>query len=755
MRTSYLNGIVVSALSLFATTSYSQVLLEEVVVTAQKREQNISDIGISITAFSGDQLKTLGLTETIQLAAQTPGLYISDFGGGATTIFTIRGSAQLSFDDQHEAPVAVYSDGAYNPYLSGVGFSFFDLDRVEVLRGPQGTLFGRNATGGVVHLLSARPTREFDGYLEATVGEYGQQRFEGAVSGPLTDTVAGRLATAYHRNDGYIENLTGAEDGGQIDNYSGRVQLLFEPNEEMSVRLIGHWSKDDTVGQAYHLEAAAPDANGLMVANPALTQYQNFCQTLGFPPGSPATTGTADCFGTPNDGDLFTVPADNAGFFERDHYGVTAELNWDQGDFQVTNIINWQSLEKDYAEDVDVSPAPIMVFAPSMDSSNWSEEFRLSWDRENVDFMTGFYYLSIENDMLAVSDFDFLAGGFPFDIVNSHSMDTETWAVFLQGEWSFAPQWTLIGGLRWTEDDKDYTYITSCPDQFFAPGNTDCLGAIGVPGGLGIVQEIPFTELSRSEGDWSGAIELDWKPNDEWLVYAKISRGHKAGGFNGGAAAFFTPDQMEYDGEILWSYEGGIKATLFGGTAHINSSIFYYDYNDFQSFDASGISLVVSNLQAENIGAEIEIVTNPWDGWEFLFGISLQDADQNDYTFNGITRDRPMPNAPNVMLNGLGRYEWAGLLGGRMFAQIDFNYVDERSLGAIDHPSTFDDGYVIANTKLGWTSVDQRWDIELWVKNFNDAEYRPWGSQFADFFGGNLFTVAPPRWVGATARYRL
>ncbi len=186
------NSILFAAL--FFMMSVPAAVLEEVVVTAQKREQSLSDVGISVTAFTGEQMKALGISSTQDIDNQTPGLIVTDFGGGTTTVFTMRGAGQLDFNDQQEGPVAVYIDGAYNSYLAGVGFNFYDLERVEVLRGSQGTLFGRNATAGLVHIISAKPTEEHEGYVELTGGEYGQFKAEGAVSGPLSDSLMGRVS---------------------------------------------------------------------------------------------------------------------------------------------------------------------------------------------------------------------------------------------------------------------------------------------------------------------------------------------------------------------------------------------------------------------------------------------------------------------------------------------------------------------------------------------------------------------------------
>ena len=292
-------------------------LLEEVIVTAQKREQSIQDVGISVTAFSGEQIKQLGFTSTQEIDQHAPGLMVTDYGNGVTTVFTVRGSSQLDFADHQEAPVAVYLDGAYNSYLSGVGFFFYDLERIEVLRGPQGTLFGRNATGGLVQLVTAKPTREFEGYGEISGGEYGKVRFEGAVSGPLSATVSGRLSLLFDRDDGYVENRLG-DDLLDTDNKSGRAQLLFEPNEDVSLLVSGRWAIDDINGQGYSVTQSVTSADGLVRLSSSGAAYQSFCEnTVIFGPTTPAVLlARADCFGTvePDDG-IHEVGIDEVGFF--------------------------------------------------------------------------------------------------------------------------------------------------------------------------------------------------------------------------------------------------------------------------------------------------------------------------------------------------------------------------------------------------------------------------------------------------------
>ena len=247
--------------------------------------------------------------------------------------------------------------------------------------------------------------------------------------------------------------------------------------------------------------------------------------------------------------------------------------------------------------------------------------------------------------------------------------------------------------------------------------------------------------------------ELDWTPTDDLLVYAKYSRGNKAGGYNAGATFLFDAATVfSFDGEVLKSYEGGVKATLFNGRARLNASVFHYDYEGFQNFSAQGINLIVFNTDAENTGAEIELTANPFEGLELLLGLSLQDAKQKDVTFAGATRDMPMPNAPDVTLNGLGRYEWP-MAGGSMAAQVDFNYVDRRALNGIDHPALFDGSYVVANARIDYTTSNGRWELGLWLKNFTNENYVATTFDLSTFTGILIDVPNPPRWFGGTIRY--
>lgn len=738
-------------------TAMTQVL-EEIIVTAQKREQSLQDVGISVTAFSGDQLRELGLTSTQQLHEQVPGLMVTGFGGGATTVFTVRGSGQLDFGDQQESPVALYLDGVYNSYIAGSGFNFFDLERIEVLRGSQGTLFGRNATGGLVQLVTAKPGREFEGYGEFTAGEYEKIRFEGAVGGPLSDSFSGRLSIAYENDDSYMEDLGPNDAGLDVNNFSGRGQLLFEPNDELSILVSMRYSTDDTNGDAVSSRPLVTDLTG--VAGPGQgevlissgQQHVDWCNTEGGPIFGlfvAPVLGGVNCMGyVEPDDDPYTITTDTQGFFKRDTIGITATVDWDIGIGTLTSITDWVDFKKDLTEDADGTPLLLFNSNQDFDSNQFSQELRLAGETERTRWVLGAYYLNI--DSAYDTEVDFTNSFGPIRDSDS-SLETTTYAFFGQGEYDINDNWTLIAGIRWTEDEKRYAAVNRlCAPAFFipCPGNTFFSSLIlgGLVGGDGV----PSTKLS--DGDWSGNIELNWRPNDDMLVYGKVARGYKAGGFNTSLPGLYLANELTYGSETPLTFEGGFKTSLFGGTTRLNASVFYTDYQDFQTFTQDGLSLLVFNVDAEIVGAEIELITNPWDGWEFLFGVSLLDAEQQDLAgFDGI-RNRPMPNAADVSLNGLGRYEWP-MFGGNMAVQLDFNYVDERSLNAIDYRALIADSQFIANARIGYTTDDGHWHAELWVRNLTDELYYHSIFDTSTVHGSSEDILAAPRWFGGTVRY--
>jgi len=714
-------------------------ILEEVVVTAQKREQASQDVGISMTALSGKVLENLGMTQTEDLPMQTPGLTFSGYGGGVTTVFTIRGSGQLNFSDAYEPPVAVIQDGAYNSFIGGVGNAFFDLERVEVLRGPQSTLFGRNATGGVIQLISKRPeaTPSFNASL--TGGSLGLFRAETAFGGAIGENLSARAALFAERDGGYMKDRNG-DDLNNTKNISGRLQFLYKPREDISFHLLGRFSTDNTRTQGYVTKPGAVLANNAVVANPTRAVFNSFCTGLV---GSAPPPGSITCFGhVEPDNDPYTLATDRKGTFDRDHYGVTGTLDWKIGNaVSLVAITDYQDFNKAYLnEDSDGTPLDLFTFDQSQKAKQFSQELRFQGDHDGFRWIAGGYYLNIDSSFVVDNGLVFV----PVFFGGTATQKTETWAGFGQIEVDLAPRVTAIAGLRWTTDRKN-ARVVSTVDKI--ANNVRCL-----PGD--VVQFCGPYGRSRTEDKWSGVVELDYRVTDDVLLYAKATRGVKAGGFNVNSIFFFNANEFEFGGETLDSLEGGVKSVFWDGRARFNASVYHYDYKDFQTFTVQGTSTKVFNINARNTGAEIEAALSPVDGLELSLGAAVQDAKQLKLAsaYGGV-RDRPMPNAPDFSLSALVRYTWPAWTG-NAYVQGDVAYSGKRTLDAIDNPAAYSPASTTLNARAGWDMADDRFGLDLWVRNVTDEEVVNFYADTSTIFGGIIYGYAPPRTFGATLRFK-
>lgn len=739
-----LTVIPVSA-AILSPVAANAAVLEEIVVTANKREQNLQDVGISVSAFSGDQLRALGLESTTNLEAQTPGLIIAEFGGASTiTNVNIRGVAQLDFADHQESPNAVYVDGAYVSFIGGVGVSMFDLDRVEVLRGPQGTLFGRNATGGLLHIISKKPTEDFEAYVDLTVAEYDKVRVEGAVNGALSDSVRARLALSTSHSDGYIENRIGS-DISEDATINARAQFEFDLNDDAQLLLNFRYSDTDDVNAgAYNPVPAAPNpANDMLVEEitPATQPLlDGFCTAFGF--GAPGA-GAGSCLANPaeTDGNPYKGSYDTVGFFDREMTGVSATLTWDLGNFNLTSITDFQSIEKDYLEDNDSTALPLTTFGSTQDTDQFSQEIRFDGEGDDYRWQAGFYYLNIDGDAGSQVDQSVI---FDINFANSFSYETETWSVFGQAEFDLSDQLTLIAGVRWTEDEKEMDHLSTCVDAF------GTCAFFGLANGLRLTGD-------RDDEDWSGKLQLNYAPNDDWLIYAGITRGNKGGIIQAavGYTAGTTFDSLLIEPEVLTNYEVGFKGEILDGRGRLNASVFYYDYEDYQAFNFIGVAAALFNADADISGGEIELILTPTDNLDIVAGVAYLDSNVEDVSLpSGRIADQDMPFAPELSLNGLVRYGWE-MFGGEVAVQLDANWVDDRFFSSINHPIQSDEDYVVTNLRISYASGDGSWDVAAFVNNLDDEERINWAFDLSVAGGGyGIQAYSPPRWAGVNFVYR-
>ena len=375
-------------------------ILEEIVVTAQKREQNLQDVGLAVTAFSGEALRELGYTDSIDIAAQTPSLNIIQFHPSVTNI-NIRGCPRTSLPTTLSRPSpCLWTTPTSAPWAVPM-CSYSTLSGWRCCAGPQGTLFGRNATGGLVHFISAAPTEEADGYASATLGNYGATQLEGAIGGVWRKACRSGSPPALDQNDGYLENAAG-DDLRDADSFAVRLQVAWQPSDTVDVLAKVHYSQDDSNGNAYQHDATLQNALGLGERIPDDEDYNGF----GLGPGTDFN-GYRDA-----DGDPFAGEYDDSGFFTREIVGGNLQITWDLNDsVALTSVSNLLGMEKDYREDADSSPFPYFIFETTQDFDQFSQELRLHGANERLNWQTGVYYLNIDTDVGGFFDLDFFTFG--------------------------------------------------------------------------------------------------------------------------------------------------------------------------------------------------------------------------------------------------------------------------------------------------------------------------------------------------------
>lgn len=745
-------GLTLSGLFILPSVASSAVF-EEIVVTAQKREQNLQDVGISISAFTGDQLKSLGINSTKDLQNTTPGLVYSEFGGAASvSTFSLRGVAQLDFSDHNESPNAVYLDGAYISFIGGLGLSFFDVERAEVLRGPQGTLFGRNATGGLINLVSRQPTQEFEAYLDVTVGEYSQFDTEGAVSGGLTDNLSARLSFNTNSNDGFIKNDNPAgSESPEADNYGIRLQFLYDPSDDLSLHLglRGSENNKESVAGYDVSERVYPLANGLVIGERdsrfSLADYATYCSDFFFT--APDVAAGENCSGhAETDDDPFRVNSEK-GVFDREYYGATFTIEKEFDEISFTSITDYQMIDKFYSEDDDGSSVHYGRFTTDHKGEQYSQELRLTGGSDRMRWQSGLYFLYIDGEFS--SRFDFSDTGAITEGI--YDQETLSYAIFGQGEYDLTDELTAVLGLRYTYDEKDVNFHGSCIETFNDGG---CL-PFSQGGYLFSATDVHLAGFkgTAEDEDVSFKAQLDYKANDNALIYFGISRGVKSTTHSGSSFAALPQEQFFVEPEKLTSYEIGVKYSL-GESTRINASAFYYDYRDFQAFQFVGNATVLFNLDADIAGTDLELVSSFENGWDFLLGVSYLDTKAKDVVLpDGVTLlDREMALAPDLSVNAMIRKAW-NILDGEFAIQIDGNYVDSRFLSPINHPSNFLESYTVFNARMGYSSSDERWSVTAFVNNLADKEYRNYTLEASETAGNNLTTWGAPRWVGVTLTY--
>lgn len=741
-------ALAVAALSGFSAVPAQELTVEEVIVTATKRAESMQDVPISVTAFNEDSIKNLGLTESAAIATQTPNLqWRSDFGGTSPNIF-LRGVGNNSFHANAVGAVGIYSDGVYLNSNLTHAFPLFDLERVEVLRGPQGTLYGRNTTGGLVNFIARKPGIEegVNAYLQATLGAYKQRDLEFAGGMPLGAAGAARVAVQSQKRDGIFDaQVPGLSDKGENETLALRTLLNFQLTDDLGITVNLHGGKNDSDLRPFK-------SQGQLCPGGATPE--------GFGTGCTDFLGFAD---NRNFHDSFESLSTRQ---DTETYGAAITLEWDLPPFTVTSITAYEDAQRTMLEDTDRSPAEFLNGSFDAEAEQFSQELRFTSNGSGVlRWIGGLFYF--EEDMqqyegFAVNDLGpgVVTGVSPFEegLAFISAQDTQSYSLFGELNYALSERLTLTLGTRWTYDERDvhdYRAVlfnaNSVRGRFVSQSTAEALG-----------DDVNSVPLKEDWSKWSGRVGLDYALTDEVMFYVTVSRCFKGGEFNSGAA-FFVEEYSLTDPEFLTATEIGIKSTWLDNSLRFNAAAFHYDFDDQQVFtlaSGGGMNIPVqtlSNAGKSTIqGLEAELHYLPAQGWFLQLGLGWLDSEFDEYEIvdpsNGEVTDfsgNEQPSAPKLNFNGMARHEWRLAGGASLSAQADFVYTDQQFFTADNNPSLSEGDYWLLNGRITFTTADEKYAIVLWGRNLTDEEYIIAAFDSAAF-GLNSIGVGDPRTYGLT-----
>ncbi len=739
--------------------------LEEITVTARKREENLQDAPVSVTAFSESALELRSATSIQSLAAFTPNLEINSGkgdGGSTNAAIFIRGVGQNDFIFPTDPGVGLYVDGVYIARSIGGMLDLADVQRIEVLRGPQGTLYGKNTIGGAINVITTRPGNEFDGKLKATMGSDDRMDFDGRVNLPLLPgKLAAKLAASSHNQDGWVERAGDGLDLGDTGVDVVRGALAWTPTEALRIDLSADYSSIEQNGSPGILRGTFSYPGGLYdlynaVGAPLVAAMQ------GMPPGSQFDDSWV--------GDENTSYGTGPSLDDNETWGLNLTATWDIADtIALKSITAWREMDAKIKVDMDYSPFPVVETDEKQDQEQFSQEFQLSGDAfgQRLNWLAGAYYMREkahdENaTKLASGIYDSLelmpgafvplvpgfacpapfpapcAGGagnpyntiFDLDVSPTTELETDSWALFAQGSWQLTDKTSLTLGGRYSWDDKEYFISSYFPNS----------GKIATP---------PTTE-TQSWSKFTPKIGLDYQLNDDVMLYASWSKGFKSGGWNPRPLA---PSEFRgYDPETLEAWETGIKTRLFDNRMSFNVAAFYSDYKDVQlqtnTVDPNTGSLILSVDNAGEVelyGFEAEIVARPAAGLDLNLaaGYLHNEYDSLDPSV-GYSIDNVLPRAPKLTLSGGVQYRWelGGL--GSLTARLDASYRSKTYFDPQNSVQTAQESYTLLNSRISWADSAQRWEVALYGTNLNDEDYFT-SAEFVPSFGFYNGVVGRPR----------
>ncbi|MGI9328825.1 MAG: TonB-dependent receptor [Pseudomonadales bacterium] len=776
------------------------LVIEEIVVTAQKRAQSIQDVPIAVSAFDSAFLDDAGVDDVLELQFFVPGLTIYNNQTAAQTNFNIRGVGTAGNSLSLESSVGVYVDGVYRSRQSSAINDLVDVERVEVLKGPQGTLFGKNTASGAVQFLTVAPALdEVGGYVELNGGSESYVNLNGAINIPIVEgRAAARLSGGYTERDGYVDNIASGNELNERDRYSLRGQLLIEPTDTVSVRIIADFAEIDErcCSASNLLDGPGDTITGFLDAGGSLpptgrlagASYLLPIEALG------GTVVLADRF----DDDETAMDIDP--FAEIEESGISAEINWDVGNVTLTSVTAFRSYEVEGFVDADFTSLDTLSASGGFtEQDTFTQEFRIAGGfGESVNYIAGIYYFdqdlenqnilrlgSVANVLLAggLTTGDLVGGAgvcaflgiseicddaaFPEDgqADNFSEQNQTSWAVFAQADFNLNEDLILTLGVRYLDEEKDM-------DVRFVESQFSPVWAAFTP----LSPFVPDVDGAKFEDEAvTGTAKLTYYWTEDFMTYVSYGRGYKSGGTNiDRIDPALTGSPLLFDPETSDSYEIGFKGDFLDRRLRINAAVYQTNFDDFQANTFVGTGFVLQNAgEIQSQGFEVEVFALPAEWLTIASGLSYVDAEYESFEGGSCVRtpfgnepDRNQPSFPSVcdasgnIVGGTPEWTWYGSAqvqkrlgnGSLFYGQLDVNWKDDNPSGTDNDPNKFADSYALTNLRLGYRFSGDRYDVSLWAKNLLDEDYTNGGFNSVIREGSLTEYHTEPRTWGVTLR---
>lgn len=709
-----------------APTTASTSTLEKVTVTAQKREETVQEVPAPITVLSGDKIRQASLNSANEITRYIPNASAGTTDGHGRPRWWIRGLGTGDQGANTVSPVGIYMDDVYISNISATGFPLFDLDRVEVLRGPQGTLWGKNTTGGAINFISKKPSFKEDGYYKVDLGNYASRTVEGAYGDSLVDDkLAARVAIRHQGQDGYNENKANDNDRGALEDDAIRLQFLAVLSDDLEANVNFHSRRYHDTGSSSAVNyGTGPNGNN---------QFGYHVD--------------------PKQGDVY-YNAKNSASIEQD--GANLNLIWQLGDLELTSITAIESFKRDAVSDSDNTPQELQRGYAYANSRQYSQEFRLASPRtDRLNWVAGLHYFN--EDLDAKSASGALDNTYVRRYYNrvAYNQTTESYALFGSVTYNFTEDFSLTGGLRWTQERKsiDLNRVANVGQASFGGGDWWKPSNVTSPLAVTALQD-----ESNTWSDWTYDVTPEYKLSDHARVYFRYSKGFRSGGYNAGVTTQSTVATV--DPEYLTAYELGLKSEWFDGRLNANASLFYYDYTDIQlnivtAVDNQTVSRLANGAQGEAYGAEFELEAIPLDNLHVNFGLGLLHTEFTDYTSgNNDYSGNNFVRAPNVSAVLGADYRIPLNVGGAIVVGTDWDTRSRQYFFTNDQTQNMrSGGYTLGNARVTYELPGAKTEITGYVHNLTDKEYRshtlPGGYQSAGVMFGDPRTFG----VSLTSRF--